>query len=77
MVMDAVAHRLTGSVEQCDRDGALAAAGRVDPGMLASLLQNAYFALPPPKSTGRERFGAATWMLPLRKDRRADCLAPI
>ena len=40
----------------CDRDGALAAAGEVDEALLARLLADPYFALAPPKSTGREYF---------------------
>lgn len=39
-----------------DRDGRLAAAGQVDEEMLAALLAEPYFALPPPKSTGRDHF---------------------
>jgi anhydro-N-acetylmuramic acid kinase len=39
-----------------DRDGAWAATGRCDPALLATLLADPYFALPPPKSTGRELF---------------------
>jgi len=39
-----------------DRDGALAAAGRVDPALLARLLDHPYLELPPPKTTGREVF---------------------
>lgn len=42
----------------CDADGALAAAGRVDQGALEALLADPYFALPLPKSTGREYFHA-------------------
>jgi anhydro-N-acetylmuramic acid kinase len=41
-----------------DRDGALARAGRPDEALLAMWLADAYFHRPPPKSTGRERFGA-------------------
>jgi len=41
-----------------DREGALAAAGRVDDGLLAALISDEYFAASPPKTTGRERFGA-------------------
>ncbi|MFN2461329.1 MAG: anhydro-N-acetylmuramic acid kinase [Candidatus Velthaea sp.] len=40
-----------------DRDGAFAQRGAVDAGLLAHLLAEPYFALAPPKSTGRERFG--------------------
>lgn len=44
-----------------DRDGLFATSGRVDPVLLAELLDDAYFALPPPKSTGREHFHLA-WL---------------
>jgi anhydro-N-acetylmuramic acid kinase len=44
-----------------DRDGAWAAGGRVDEALLARLLDEPYFSLPPPKSTGRDRFTAA-WL---------------
>jgi anhydro-N-acetylmuramic acid kinase len=40
-----------------DREGALAARGRVDAAALADLLADPWFASPPPRSTGRERFG--------------------
>lgn len=39
-----------------DEGGAWAAGGRVDDALLACLLGDAYFAAPPPKSTGREHF---------------------
>lgn len=42
--------------EPFDRGGRFAASGKVDSGLLSALLQDAYFALPPPKSTGREHF---------------------
>ncbi|GAB2541251.1 anhydro-N-acetylmuramic acid kinase [Rhodanobacter koreensis] len=42
--------------EAFDRDGAFAASGQVDPVLLDALLADRYFALPPPKSTGREHF---------------------
>ncbi len=44
-----------------DEAGAWAASGRTDPGLLARLLEEPWFAAPPPKSTGRELFGAA-WL---------------
>lgn len=47
-----------------DRDGAWAARGRVLPGLLQAALADPYFGLPPPKSTGRDRFHAA-WLAPL------------
>ncbi|MCL1635919.1 anhydro-N-acetylmuramic acid kinase [Luteimonas sp. SX5] len=39
-----------------DADGTFAASGRVDEALLTRLLDDAWFALPPPKSTGREQF---------------------
>jgi anhydro-N-acetylmuramic acid kinase len=53
-LMDAWCLRHRG--EAFDRDGAFAANGRVDETLLARLLDDPYFALPPPKSTGREHF---------------------
>ena len=41
-----------------DRDGAMAAAGCVDEELLGELMAHPYFSMPPPKSTGRELFGA-------------------
>ncbi|SCG51921.1 anhydro-N-acetylmuramic acid kinase [Micromonospora halophytica] len=55
-LLDAAARRLLG--RPCDVDGARAAAGRVHPGLLESLLAEAYYAVPPPKSTGKELFHA-------------------
>lgn len=43
---------------RCDRDGALALRGRADEALLARWLADPYFAAPPPKSAGREQFGA-------------------
>lgn len=41
-----------------DADGAIAAEGSVDGALLASLMETPYLAEEPPKSTGRELFGA-------------------
>ncbi|WP_232310114.1 MULTISPECIES: anhydro-N-acetylmuramic acid kinase AnmK [Francisella] len=40
-----------------DKDGDIAAKGRVIPDMLQELLENQYLELKPPKTTGRELFG--------------------
>lgn len=40
-----------------DTDGAVAQRGAVQPELLADLLADPFFAAPPPRSTGRERFG--------------------
>ncbi|UZW60372.1 anhydro-N-acetylmuramic acid kinase [Lysobacter enzymogenes] len=53
-LMDAWALRHLGTA--FDADGAFAARGEVDPALLARLLDEPWFALPPPKSTGREQF---------------------
>lgn len=39
-----------------DQDGAHAAQGEIDPGLLERLLADPYYRLPPPKSTGKEHF---------------------
>jgi anhydro-N-acetylmuramic acid kinase len=44
-----------------DRDGVFAASGRIDATLLARLLDEPYFAVAPPKSTGREVFHL-TWL---------------
>jgi anhydro-N-acetylmuramic acid kinase len=58
-LLDAVVQLATGGRERCDRDGARAARGRADPALLARLLDDAFLRRPPPKSTGRERYGLA------------------
>jgi anhydro-N-acetylmuramic acid kinase len=47
--------------ERYDADGRWAAQGRVHPALLQRLLGEPYFALPPPKSTGRDLFDAS-WL---------------
>lgn len=42
--------------EAFDRDGIFAASGQIDQALLSAMLDDAYFSLPPPKSTGREHF---------------------
>jgi anhydro-N-acetylmuramic acid kinase len=79
MPMDAVVQAWTGGAETFDRDGARAAAGRVDPGLVAELMRHPYLGLPPPKSTGREAFGDV-FVAPLLRHyagREADLLASL
>ncbi|SFF51584.1 anhydro-N-acetylmuramic acid kinase [Fontimonas thermophila] len=45
--------------EPYDRDGHWAASGSVQPALLDVLLNDSYFARPPPKSTGRGQFNLA------------------
>jgi anhydro-N-acetylmuramic acid kinase len=79
MPLDAVVEAWTGGAESCDRDGRRAAAGRVDPALVGELLAHPFLALPPPKSTGRETFGAAFVEPLLRRyaGREADLLASL
>lgn len=58
-LMDAWAQEHMGKAY--DEDGTWAAAGKVDEPLLKSMLSEAYFAKPPPKSTGRDLFNAA-WL---------------
>jgi anhydro-N-acetylmuramic acid kinase len=53
-LMDAWCERHTGRA--FDANGDFAASGNIDDALLARLLDDAWFALPPPKSTGREQF---------------------
>jgi anhydro-N-acetylmuramic acid kinase len=55
-VLDAVA-RLVRPDRPYDVDGELARAGQADQSLVSELLTDPYFGAPPPKSTGRERFG--------------------
>ena len=58
-LVDGVVQTLTGGRERMDRDGARARRGRVDEALLARLLDDDFLRRPPPKSTGRERYGLA------------------
>jgi anhydro-N-acetylmuramic acid kinase len=55
-IIDALA-RMVDQRRSYDRDGKIAARGRAHAEVLADLLADPFFAAPPPKSTGRERFG--------------------
>ncbi|AJQ89368.1 anhydro-N-acetylmuramic acid kinase [Xanthomonas oryzae pv. oryzicola] len=54
-----------------DAEGAFAASGRVDAALLQALLADPWFALPPPKSTGREQFHL-DWVLQAMSSARLD-----
>ena len=56
-VINALVEAATDGREEFDRDGHFAASGRVDGQVLDELLRDPYFDAPPPKSTGRERYG--------------------
>jgi anhydro-N-acetylmuramic acid kinase len=59
MLIDALMERLTGGAQTFDRDGAIGAQGSVDQAVLANLLRDPYLDMAPPKTTGREYYGAA------------------
>jgi len=59
VLIDAAVRRLTAGERSFDEDGALAAAGTADEELVGEWLADPFFAEPPPRSTGRERFGAA------------------
>lgn len=58
MVMDQLTERMTRGAMRFDEDGRLAAAGTVNAGLLAYLLDDPYLAQKPPKTTGRELYGS-------------------
>jgi anhydro-N-acetylmuramic acid kinase len=59
MVIDAVTRIVTRERLQFDRGGKLAARGRVDTELVRRLLRHPFLQRKPPKSTGREEFGAS------------------
>jgi anhydro-N-acetylmuramic acid kinase len=56
-VVDALAGMLSGGAERHDPGGERAARGRPDDALVAEMLADPFFALAPPRSTGREHFG--------------------
>jgi len=58
-LVDGVVLAQTGGAERMDAGGARARRGQVDPELLERLLDDEFLRRPPPKSTGRERYGAA------------------
>ncbi len=57
MIIDAVVRWGSEGRERYDDEGRIAAEGEVDEALLASLMEDPYFAKNPPKSTGREVYG--------------------
>lgn len=57
MLIDAYVRDRTRGASAYDDGGALAARGSIDRQLLEAMLADDYFNLPPPKTTGRERFG--------------------
>ena len=59
MVMDQIVSRMTGGAMRYDENGALAASGACSEALLSWMLQDPYLKKAPPKTTGREVYGAA------------------
>ena len=80
MPLDETVRVLTQGAQGFDRDGSMAAGGRVDENLLQRLLAHPYLHLPIPKTTGRETFGM-DFVLPLLRGkgnlRGADVLATL
>jgi anhydro-N-acetylmuramic acid kinase len=80
MPLDEAVRVLTNGREHCDREGRMAAKGRVDENLLQRLHAHPYFQLPIPKTTGREAFGKS-FVLPLMRakgnNRGIDILATL
>jgi anhydro-N-acetylmuramic acid kinase len=57
MVMDQLVAKATGGKQTYDRDGRIAARGRVDARFVDELLRDPFFRRRPPKTAGREQYG--------------------
>ncbi len=78
-LIDAAVEMLTDGAQSFDAGGAWAARGRPDPALVERLLDDPYFSLPPPKSTGKEYFnlGYVTRRLDGREMAAEDLLASL
>jgi anhydro-N-acetylmuramic acid kinase len=80
MMIDALAPAASDGRDAIDTDGAHSARGRVQEDLLAALVDDEYLRRPPPKSTGRERYGRATveaWAVRHRDRAPVDLLATL
>jgi anhydro-N-acetylmuramic acid kinase len=58
MVIDQLVSRITLGRQTFDRDGVMAAAGNIDQKLLNKLLRDKFLRAKPPKTAGREQYGA-------------------
>lgn len=58
MLIDDAVRRFTAGAQQCDLNGAIAAQGCVNDALLREWMQHPFLKAQPPKTTGREMFGA-------------------
>lgn len=56
-LIDLAVSEMTNGRESFDRDGRIAARGKIDPAAVTRMAKHPYFRRVPPKSTGREMFG--------------------
>lgn len=75
VLLDLAVRQLTHGRQTCDRDGQLAAEGKVCERLLMRWLRHPFFRLAPPKSTGRELFGEK-FLIPALADMRRLRLTP-
>ncbi len=59
MIIDELVRRMSQGALHYDEDGAIARSGKVCVPLLEVLLEDAFFAMAPPKSTGREVYGTS------------------
>lgn len=59
MLIDALVQHFTHGRQRYDKDATIAKSGRTNRALIKRLLQDPYLKLKPPKSTGREYFGAS------------------
>jgi anhydro-N-acetylmuramic acid kinase len=57
MVIDGLVRHYSGGTDHYDKDGQIAARGKVNAAILETLLQDPFVALSPPKAAGRENYG--------------------
>jgi anhydro-N-acetylmuramic acid kinase len=79
-LIDGAVHHLTAGHQAFDAEGRLAAAGHVLEPDLEAWLADPFFDTPPPRSTGRERFGGpalARWLAGVEGVRAEDLIATL
>lgn len=75
VLIDLAVYHLSNGEQTYDQDGAWAASGTVQDALVEQWLQQDFFHVPPPKSTGRELFGQA-YLEQCLADAAAYCLSP-
>ncbi len=76
LLIDDCVRRVTAGTQCYDPEGRLARQGQVDEAWLNTLLTDPFFAAPPPKTTGRERYGPA-WSARLWQEASRRRLEPL